>query len=147
MKQPAADCSRIKDFINSRDLYAVHNGIQVSEIGPGYATAQMTMADHMRNGLGMLHGGALFGLADVAFAAASNSHGTMAVGISASMTFVKAAKGGTIRAEARETSLNHKLATYAITVTDEAGETLATFQGMVYRKKERIELPGDTPAP
>ena len=45
---------------------------------------------------------------------------------------------GTLLAEAKEISLNPKLATYAIEVTDDSGEIVATFEGMVYRKKQTI---------
>jgi hypothetical protein len=74
----------------------------------------------------------------LAFAAASNSHGTVAVAINASIWYVKAGLSGTLFANAREVSLNPKLATYSIEVTDDAGEIIAVFEGMVYRKKQTI---------
>jgi acyl-CoA thioesterase len=89
----------------------------------------------------VVHGGAIFTLADLAFAAASNSHGTVAVAINASIWFVKAGTQGTLFAEAREVSRNPKLATYSITITDDAGEIVALFEGMVYRKKDQIGQP------
>jgi len=49
---------------------------------------------------------------------------------------LNAAKKGMIYAEAKEISRNHKLATYEITVTSENNELIATYQGMVYQKKE-----------
>ena len=51
---------------------------------------------------------------------------------------VKAALEGTLFAEAQEISLNPKLATYSIKVTNEEGDLFATFEGMVYRKKQPI---------
>jgi acyl-CoA thioesterase len=92
-----------------------------------------------QNGLGSVHGGAIFTLADLAFAAACNSHGTVAVAVNANIYYVKAATSGTLYADARETSLGGKIATYAIDVTDEKGALIATFQGLAYRKKERLE--------
>jgi acyl-CoA thioesterase len=50
---------------------------------------------------------------------------------------VKSATAGTLDAEAVEVSINPKIATYTVTVTDDTGETVATFQGMVYRKTPR----------
>jgi acyl-CoA thioesterase len=90
------------------------------------------------NGAGTVHGGAIFTLADFAFAVASNSHGQLAMGISTSMNFVKAPVSGTLYARASEQSRNAKLAAYSVTVTDDDGSTIAIFQGMVYRKKESI---------
>ena len=121
----------------SRDRYAQHSGIELVEVGPGTATVRMTIADTHRNGVGMVHGGAIFTLADFAFAAASNSHGPVAVAINASISFVKAAMEGTLTATAEETSINPKLATYEVKVTDEAGDLVATFHGMVYRKTSK----------
>jgi len=127
----------IWDFFRN-DRFAQHSGIELLEIGPGRAKAKMTITDAHLNGVDLVHGGAIFTLADLVFAAASNSHGTVAVAINASIWFVKAAKQGTLYAEGVETSRNPKLATYSIQVTDEAGETVARFEGMVYRKKDQI---------
>ena len=90
------------------------------------------------NGARTVHGGAIFTLADFAFAVASNSHGTLAMGINTSVSFVKAATGGTLYAEAVEQSRNPRLASYSVRITDDADDVVAIFQGMVYRKKESI---------
>ena len=90
------------------------------------------------NAAGTVHGGAIFTLADFAFAVASNSHGTLAMGINTSVSFVKAALKGTLYAEATEQSRNPKLASYSVMITDDDGDVVAIFQGMVYRKKESI---------
>ncbi len=127
----------IKEFFKN-DRYAALSGIKLLEVSPGRAKASMRIEDHHLNGVDLVHGGAIFTLADLAFAAASNSHGTVAVAINASIWFVKAAREGTLVAEAREVSRNPKLATYAIDITDEAGDLIASFEGMVYRKKEMI---------
>jgi len=80
----------------------------------------------------------VFSLADFAFAAASNSHGVLSLSINATISIMKAVDQGTLTAEASEVALNPKLGTYLVTVTDEAGDTVALFQGMVYRKKQQV---------
>ena len=90
------------------------------------------------NGAKTVHGGAIFTLADFAFAVASNSHGTLAMGINTSVSFVKAATKGTLYAEAREQTLNPKLASYSVHITNDDNDIVAIFQGMVYRKNEPI---------
>lgn len=127
----------IWDFFK-RDRFAQHSGIELLEIGPGRAKARMQIKDCHLNGVDLVHGGAIFTLADLVFAAASNSHGTVAVAINASIWFVKAARQGVLIAEGREVSRNPKLATYSIEVTDDMGELVAKFEGMVYRKKDPI---------
>jgi acyl-CoA thioesterase len=62
----------------------------------------------------------------------------VAVAINASISYLKAARKGTLFAEAKEVSLNPKLATYTIDVTDDSGDRIAVFQGTVYRKKDKI---------
>jgi len=121
-----------------KDKFAEYNGIRLLEAADGHARSSMTITPNHLNGLGIVHGGAIFSLADFAFAAASNSRGNVAVAINVSISYVKSASSGTLFADARETSLNHKLGTYTIDITDEAGELLAVFQGMVYRKKEKL---------
>ena len=54
----------------SKDRYARHSGIELVDVGPGTATVRMRIVDEHRNGVGMVHGGAIFTLADFAFAAA-----------------------------------------------------------------------------
>lgn len=128
----------IKRFFATEDKFARHSGIELVEVRPGWAKASMKIEPFHLNGAKTVHGGAMFTLADFAFAVASNSHGMLAMGINTSMSFVKAALQGTLYAEAKEQSLNARLASYAVTITDDAGDVVALFQGMVYRKKESI---------
>ena len=128
----------IKQFFSANDLFARHNGIEIVEVGEGEALVSMHIQPYHFNGAGTVHGGAIFTLADFAFAIASNSHGQLAMGISTSMNFVKAPVSGTLYARASEQSRNAKLASYSVIVTDDEGSTVALFQGMVYRKKDSI---------
>jgi acyl-CoA thioesterase len=120
------------------DKFAERANIELLSVAPGQARAKMTLHGHHLNGYGTVQGGAIFTLADFAFAAASNSHGTVAVAINVSITFMKAGREGTLWAEAREISRNYKLGSYTVEVKDDAGEMVALFQGMVYRKSEKI---------
>ena len=128
----------IKQFFSDEDLFARHTGIELIDAGKGWAKVSMKIEPYHFNGARTVHGGAIFTLADFAFAVASNSHGTLAMGINTSVSFVKAATQGTLYAEARELSKNSKLATYSVMITDDINDTVAIFQGMVYRKKEPI---------
>jgi acyl-CoA thioesterase len=100
----------------------------------------MVLHPHHWNGVDLAHGGAIFTLADFAFAAASNSHGTIAVAINVSISFLKAASTGTLWADAREVSLNPKLGSYTVDVKDDAGQLVAVFQGLAYRKKDKLPI-------
>jgi acyl-CoA thioesterase len=125
----------LKEFFR-RDLFAGFVGIELVEAGEGRARARLALKDHHRNGLGLIHGGAIFTLADLAFAAAVNSRGRAAVAIHCSISYLKATEEGVLIAEAEEVSCGPKIAAYAIRVTDSAGELIALFEGMAYRKRE-----------
>ncbi len=128
----------IKKFVE-KDHFAKHLGVEMLDYSAGKAKARMEINKHHLNSAGTVHGGAIFSLADAVFSVASNSHGSLAMAINVSISFFKAAKGGVLFAEAEEISINPKLATYLISVTDEAGNAIALFQGTVYRKKEKLE--------
>jgi acyl-CoA thioesterase len=128
----------LKQFFAAKDLFARHNGIELLEVEPGLAKACMKIEPYHFNAAKTVHGGAIFTLADFAFAVASNSHGTLAMGINTSVSFLKAATKGTLYAVAREQARNPKLASYLVQITDDADDIVAVFQGMVYRKKESI---------
>ena len=119
-----------------KDLFAGFVGIELIEAGDGRAKARLMISDRHRNGLGLVHGGAIFTLADLAFAAAVNSRGRAAVAIHCSISYLKAAAGDILFAEAEEVSCGPKIAAYTIRITDASGEIISRFEGMAYRKKE-----------
>jgi len=127
----------LKEFFR-RDQFAAYNGIELLETAPGCAKVKMEINEHHLNGLRTVHGGAIFTLADFAFAVACNSHGTVAVALNVNISFVKAVGSGILYADAREVSFSPKIGTYEIKVTNENGDLIATFQGMAYRKKEKL---------
>jgi acyl-CoA thioesterase len=118
-----------------QDRLAQHLGMELVELEVGRAKVKMEAKAEHCNGLGMVHGGTLFSLADYAFAAACNSHGVPTVAIHAAISYVKAAKLGVLVAEARET-VDAKIGTTEVRVTDGEGQLIALFQGMSYRKGE-----------
>jgi acyl-CoA thioesterase len=122
------------------DHYAKLSNIELLTAGTGHATARMTLHPHHLNALKTVQGGAIFTLADFTFAVACNSHGTMAVALDVSIVFLKAASTGTLWAEAREVSKNFKVGLYTVDVKDDAGDLVAQFQGLAYRKKDKLPL-------
>ena len=132
------DLKKIKEFFQANDRLAKHLGIEILEVDKGWAKTKMDIKPHHVNGVDVVHGGAIFALADVAFAAASNSHGTIAVAINVNISFIKAARGPTLYAEAKEVACNHKLSNCSIKVTDEDGDLIAIFEGLAYRKKHKL---------
>jgi len=133
------DMKSVQTFFNCADAFARHNAMAITELREGYARAEMTLQPFHMNGAQTVHGGALFTLADFAFAASSNSRGQLALSINSSISIFKGAKEGKLLAESREVSCSPKLASYEVDVRNESGELLASFQGMVYRKSVSLE--------
>lgn len=123
------------------DNFAGFLKVEMLEAKAGSARASLTIRDHHLNSHKTVHGGVIFSLADIVLAAASNSHGPQAVAINASVSYLKAVSEGVLFAEAREVSINPVLATYEVRVTSQSGELIATFQGMVYRKRNSTNPP------
>lgn len=118
-----------------KDAMAKHLGIVITEIKPGYACAIMKVTKELLNGLGITHGSAVFALADIAFAAASNSHGPEAMGLNVNINYLKATKeGAVLTAVAREENLTKRTGVYRMEVRDESGAMIALAEGLVYRR-------------
>jgi acyl-CoA thioesterase len=117
-----------------RDQFANSNGMTVVEVRPGFARTEMTVEPRHLNAVGILQGGALFTLADLAFAAASNSHGVVAVACQADITCFKAVSSDTLTAVAEEISRTRKLSTCVVRSTAAGGDLVALFKGVAYIK-------------
>lgn len=128
------------NLFSKNDNFAKELGIELLEASQGKAKAKLHITERHLNSFKTVHGGVIFSLADFVFAVAANSHGTVAMAINVSISYLKAVTEGTLFAEAEEASLNPKLGTYAVRVIDENDELVATFQGMTYRKKDTIPV-------
>jgi acyl-CoA thioesterase len=124
-----------------QDRFASGAGARLLEIRPGYARASMRVGPRHANAIGVAMGGAVFTLADLAFAACSNSGGRVAVAVQVSIAFTRPGRG-LLTAEAREVSRSSRLSSCEVRVTDSRGALVATFQGLAYLKDDPLPLPG-----
>lgn len=117
------------------DPYCETLGIELRDLESGRAVTALEVTDDLLNFHGTPHGGALYSLADAAFAAASNSHGEAAVALETNISYLDAVDvGSTLTATAEETHLTRKTGEYEVVVAEEAsGDRVATFRGRVYR--------------
>lgn len=120
------------------DRFASSIGVRLLEVREGYARASLRLRPEHLNGAGVAMGGAVFTLADLAFAAASNSRGQVAVGLDANITYARAAVGGTLTAEAREEAVSRRVSVCTVRVTDGEGQLVAIFRGTAFRKDEPV---------
>ncbi len=116
--------------------YAQFLGIKLLEIGEGTAVAELNVTDNMINSHGTVHGAVTFAIADYVFAAACNSYGKTAVGLSTTVNYMAAGqKSSRLRATAVEEKKNHKMGWYKINV-ESNGELIATMEALAYRKSD-----------
>ena len=122
---------RIAELLRSRETMGRDWGIAVEEARAGYARIACTVGPEMLNGHGNAHGGALFTLADTAFAYACNSHGENTVAHAANINFLSPAKSGDrLIAEARELMRAGRSGSYAVTISTQDGRPVASFHGL-----------------
>ena len=122
----------------SRDRFAAGAAITLEEVREGHARARMEAGTGHLNGVDIVQGGAIFTLADFTFAAACNSSGAVAVAVNVSISFLKAARPGTLVAIAEEVSRSKRLSTCSVKVTDASGELVALFTGTAYRTSRKV---------
>ena len=128
--------NNLKDFLNEGDRFAATNGMQLTEIREGYARAEMKVETRHLNAAGVCQGGAYFTLADLAFAAVTNSCGIVTLGIQNSITFLQSAhEGDTLVAEAYETFNHHRLPFCEMRITNQNGDLLCVVTGSAYRTR------------
>ena len=135
-----AAMSDLRTFF-AADRFAAGAGIELVDVSEGFARARLRVEPRHLNAAGVVQGGAVFTLADFAFAAAANSHGTVALATGAHVAFVKAVSAGTLVAEAREDARTRRTSTCTVRVTDDAGEVVALFTGTAYRRDDPVPLP------
>ncbi len=123
-----------------KDRFAAENGIELIKVKQGYAAAEMKITDKHLNATGIVQGGAIFTLADLAFAAASNSYGTITLGVNANISYFNPAKGKILTAEAQEVNADSKLSNYCVDIFDENEVHIARFNAVGYRKKDKINF-------
>jgi len=109
-------------------------GIQVIDVKDGYAKVSLKITKDHINFTGVTHGGAIFTLADCAFAEAANFGEKEAVAIQANINFLKpSVEGDVLTAEAVRISESRRFSLYRVTVYRN-DELIAFFSGRVYRK-------------
>lgn len=122
------------------DPFCATLGIDLVELREGFARTELVVAEELCNFHGTPHGGAIYSLADAAFAAASNSSGETALALETNLSYLATVETGTtLAATAEETHTSGRTAEYQVVVRDgddtaeNGGDRIATFRGRVYR--------------
>ncbi len=117
----------------SKDLYATElSGCVIDEIGEDYAKCSLKLTDKHRNAYGGIMGGAIYTLADFAFAVASNfDKENVTVSVVGQASFMSSTKGTVLFAEAKLLKDGRSNCFYEVTVTDDLNKLIAvvSFSG------------------
>jgi len=100
-------------------------GIIIDEVGENYSRVSMKLCDHHKNARGGVMGGAIYTLADFAFAVAANSAELATVTVSANISYLKGVKGDVLYGEARPIKEGRSIVFYEVKVTDNVGVDVA----------------------
>jgi len=116
------------------DHFAEELGVKLVETKDGYAKVSMKIEKRHTNALGFTHGGAIFSLADYAFAQACNFGDNVAVAVQVSINFLKpSVEGDTLTAEAVRVSDGRTMGLYNVTVRSQ-DKQVAFFSGLAFKK-------------
>lgn len=126
----------LKEYLNEGDLFAAGNGIQLTEIKPDYAKAQLKVTKQHKNAGDICQGGALFTLADLVFAALVNSRGYLAFAINSTIYYHISGKiGDVLTAEGHFLQNHPKIPAAEVIITNQDGTHIATFTAQGYTKR------------
>ena len=147
---PQRTAERCAAALLAGDRASAGLGITLDAVAPGFARLRMTVRSDMLNGHGICHGGLLFALADTAFAVACNTYEAATVAAAGAIEFLRPAHAGEeLTAEARERWRSRRSGIYDITVTGEAGRTVALLRGRSHCLAQAVTPPApeaDAPA-
>jgi acyl-CoA thioesterase len=109
---------------------AVHFGMKLVEISPGYARVKLELKREFLNWENMIQGGVIATLLDQAFGCACNTLDNIHVAIQINIHFLAAASvGETIYAESRVLHAGRRVGASEMTVVDSNGKTIARATG------------------
>jgi len=109
-------------------------GMKVLECRDGYCKVSMKIEKIHTNALGFTHGGAVFSLADYAFAHACNYGDSVAVAAQVSINFLRpSTEGDVLIAEANRASEGKTMGVYQVAVRKDE-KAVALFTGLAFKK-------------
>lgn len=131
--------NKVVEKMMKDDLFSKWLGIEVLEIKEGYSKIQMTVRNEMINGLGIIHGGISFSLADSAFAFACNNRNNLSVALDTSINFLKPVHvNDELIAEAKEIHNGRSTGLYQIVITNQHNHVVALFKGTCFRTNKKL---------
>jgi len=117
------------------DKFAAENGITLDELDGAHAVSSLTVSARHRNAYGGVMGGAIFTLADFAFAALTNDLERKTVAQQVSINYLSAPKGEKLTATATYKKDGRSSCVVNVDVADDQGREVAQFVGVGFKLK------------
>ena len=117
----------------SKDRFATDNGMTLDELDECHAVTSLMLGERHRNAFGGVMGGAIFTLADFAFAALTNSQEHLTVAQQVSINYLAPAKGGRLIATARYKKDGRSSCVVNVDIADDSGRDIAQFVGTGFK--------------
>ena len=119
---------QLKELRRRENAFTRHNFFELETVEQDRAVYRLDIRPESKNPYGMVHGGALYTMADDAAGAAVHTDGRHYVTQHGDLHFLKNQPSGTIRAEGRVRRRGKATCLAMVDITNEAGELLATGQ-------------------
>ncbi|MEG1642264.1 MAG: PaaI family thioesterase [Synergistaceae bacterium] len=110
----------------SKDNYACKvTGAEIVDVDLHYAKCSLVINESHLNAAGVVMGGAIFTLADFAFAVATTTENPFTVSLSASIDYINGTVGPILYAETKCIKNGRTICFYEIQITDSNGKNIA----------------------
>ena len=109
-----------------KNLFATHNFIEMEHVEPDRAVFSLDVRPESLNAYGMVHGGAIYAMADNATGAAAHTDGRSYVTQPSFLHFLRNQPEGDILADARVRHRGHSTCLVAVDILGEDEKLLAT---------------------
>ena len=115
------------------DRFATDAGMRIDAIAEDSAQCSVTLNDCHRNAYGGVMGGAIFTLADFAFAVCANNIHALTVAQQISINYLSAPKGKRLIAKAKCLKSGKTSIVITVEVSDDTGRDIALFTGTGFK--------------
>ncbi len=128
---------RLETLKLGANAFTAHNFIRLETAEPDYVVYRLDVRPESRNPFGMVHGGALYTLADDAAGGAAHSDGRHYVTQHGDLHFLDNRSHGAVRAAGRVRHRGRSTVLVDVEVTDEGGALLAAGTFTYFRVDPR----------
>ena len=127
---------KILQEIYKNDRFATDSGCTIVSAERDKVVCEMPIRDGHLNAHGGVMGGAIFTLADFAFAIAANYSGVPSVAVECNIRYYATSKGSRLIATCTTDKDGRALGHYTVEITDDLGKKIAGYTAVAFHKNQ-----------